>query len=192
MENGKEMEKWKRKGEKRERKRRFLPALIAASTAAVGHARVVGRHAARHAERKKEMGHRLFGTGKFFRNLGFGALGGSRAQRRKIILKITQRVISFVDFWDVTVRPVDLRCQIWLSTYAPLLFGEFHKPKSKNYPDVHVLHRAYKSKNKTKGDIQYRPSSSSRTLPYARIEFLQISPIDSPGQTFTLHRLHHI
>ena len=63
----------------------------------------------------------------------------------------------------------------------PLLFGEFHKPKSKNYPDVHVLHRAYKSKNKTKGDIQYRPSSSSRTLPYARIEFLQISPIDSPG-----------
>ena len=22
--------------------------------------------------------------------------------------------------------------QNWLSTYAPLLFGEFHKPKSKN------------------------------------------------------------
>ena len=78
-----------------------------------------------------------------------------------------------------TGRP--LNCQNWLSTYAPLLFGEFHKPKSKNYPDVHVLHRAYKSKNKTKGDIQYRPSSSSRTLPYARIEFLQVSPIDSPG-----------
>ena len=37
-------------------------------------------------------------------------------------------------------------CQFWLSTYTPLLFGEFHKPKSKNYPDVHVLHRAYKSK----------------------------------------------
>ena len=47
------------------------------------------------------------------------------------------------------IRPVDLsRCQIWLSTYAPLLFGEFHKPKSKNYPDVHVLNRAYNSKNK--------------------------------------------
>ena len=29
---------------------------------------------------------------------------------------------------------------------CPLLFGEFYKPKSKNYPDVHVLHRAYKSK----------------------------------------------
>ena len=43
-----------------------------------------------------------------------------------------------------TGRP--LNCQNWLSTYAPLLFGEFHKPKSKNYPDVHVLHRAYKSK----------------------------------------------
>src|SRR6185437_3719716 len=62
---------------------------------------------------------------------------------------------------------------------CPLLFGEFHKPKSKNYPDVHVLHRTYKSKNKTKGDIQYQPSSSSRTLPYARIKFLQVSPIDS-------------
>ena len=36
---------------------------------------------------------------------------------------------------------------------CPLLFGEFHKPKSKNYPDIHVLHRAYKFKNKTKGDI---------------------------------------
>jgi len=28
----------------------------------------------------------------------------------------------------------------------PLLFGEFHKPKSKNYLDVHVLHRTYNSK----------------------------------------------
>ena len=45
------------------------------------------------------------------------------------------------------VRPVDLsRCQIWLSTYAPLLFGEFHKPKGKNYLDVHVSHMAYNSK----------------------------------------------
>ena len=43
-----------------------------------------------------------------------------------------------------TDRP--LNCQNWLSTYAPLLFDEFHKPKSKNYPDVYVLHRAYKSK----------------------------------------------
>ena len=35
-------------------------------------------------------------------------------------------------------------------------------------------------KNKTKGDIQYRPSSSSCTWPYARIEPLQVPPIDSP------------
>ena len=77
-----EKEKGKRRGEREKERERegFLPALIAASTAAVGHARVVGRHAARRSERKKEMGHRLFGTGKFFRNLGFGALGGSRAQ----------------------------------------------------------------------------------------------------------------
>ena len=57
----------KGKGEEKEKKREregFLLALIAASTAAVGHARVVGRHAARRTERKKEMGHRLFGTGK--------------------------------------------------------------------------------------------------------------------------------
>ena len=45
---------------------------------------------------------------------------------------------------SLTGRP--LNCQNWLSTYAPLLFGEFHKPKSKNYPNVYVLHRAYKSK----------------------------------------------
>jgi len=44
------------KGEKRERNRRFLPTLIAASTAAVGHARVVGRHAARRAKWEKEDG----------------------------------------------------------------------------------------------------------------------------------------
>ena len=89
---------------------------------------------------------------------------------------------------DIPVWPVGptgqtgrhLNCQNWLSTHAPLFFGEFHKLKSKNYPDVHVLHRAYKFKNKTKDDIQYRLSSSSRTLPYARIEFLQVSPIDSP------------
>ena len=83
--------------------------------------------------------------------------------------------------WPVGPTGRPLTCQIWLSIYAPLLFGEFQKPKSKNYHDVHVLHRAYKSKkNKTKGDIQYRSSSSSCTLPYARIELLQVPPIDSP------------
>ena len=29
---------------------------------------------------------------------------------------------------------------------CPLLFGEFHKPKIKNYLDIHILHRSYKSK----------------------------------------------
>ena len=47
-----------------------------------------------------------------------------------------------------TSEPPELAVNI-----CPLLFGEFHKPKSKNYPDVPVLHRAYKFKNKTKGDI---------------------------------------
>ena len=62
----KEKEKGKRRGEReKERERKgFLPALIAASTATVGHARVVRRHSAHRAERKKEMGHRLLGIGK--------------------------------------------------------------------------------------------------------------------------------
>ena len=58
---------------------------------------------------------------------------------------------------------------------------------------MYLFHTGHTTlKNKTKGDIQYRPSSSSRTLPNARIEFLQVSPIDSYWQTLTLHRLHHI
>ena len=79
------------------------------------------------------------------------------------------------------VRPVDLsRCQIWLLTYAPCFLVSFTSQKARTIL-MYMFYTEHTSlKNKTKCDIQYRPSSSSCTLPYARIELLQVSPIDSP------------
>ena len=89
--NKKKKENGKRKRERgREKRDRACASEIrGGDRGLVGHARVVGRHAARRAEREK--GDETSGVRdrENFRNLGLRALGGSRAQRRKIILKIT-------------------------------------------------------------------------------------------------------
>jgi len=83
----KEKRKWKRKRQKNEKEkgkegeRREIvrvPAKSAAAAAGWSSTRALSGDTQRVARsEKKKMGHRVFGTGKSFRNLGFRALGGS-------------------------------------------------------------------------------------------------------------------